>query len=211
MKRYISNLNVEITTDLGTFETIEVTSENLDGTGYKTYDYFAPEIGLLKTVFEMEDSNITSSLVKLDNNKTFNQIIRFYYPDGSADKIFYVDRQIEFSTNEETKNVFETEFKTIPPEISGNLLSDNTNILSISLINDNKVAIDFSKEFVSEMNAGSGYESMILQSIVNTIGQYYNVERVYISLEGEPYSSGHILIKNDEYFTVDTTNCVSLD
>jgi spore germination protein GerM len=57
------------------------------------------------------------------------------------------------------------------------------------------VYIDLNKAFVTDMNAGSGYESMILTSIANTFGQYYGVNKVVITIDGEPYSSGVILMK----------------
>jgi hypothetical protein len=60
------------------------------------------------------------------------------------------------------------------------------------------------------MNAGSGYESLILQSIVNTLGGYYGVDKVYITIENKPYSSGHIEMKKGEVFKVDTKNLVKL-
>ncbi|HWQ42407.1 MAG TPA: GerMN domain-containing protein, partial [Desulfosporosinus sp.] len=75
---------------------------------------------------------------------------------------------------------------------------------------DNSVYIDFSKELLSEMNAGSGYESLILQSITNTIGTYYGVDKVSITIEGNPYVSGHVAMKKGELFTVDLTNSVEL-
>jgi hypothetical protein len=60
------------------------------------------------------------------------------------------------------------------------------------------------------MNAGAGYESMILQSIVNTLGGYYGVDQVYLTVEGEPYSSGHIAMKKGEFFKVNLNNSVEI-
>ena len=70
--------------------------------------------------------------------------------------------------------------------------------------------IDFSKVLLSEMNTGSGYESLILQSITNTVGTYYGVNKVYITIENKPYSSGHIEMKKGQFFTVNLTNSVEL-
>jgi hypothetical protein len=52
------------------------------------------------------------------------------------------------------------------------------------------------------MNAGAGYELLILQSITNTLGNYYGAQKVYITMEGKPYESGHILMKKGETFKV---------
>ncbi|MCB2293692.1 GerMN domain-containing protein [Clostridium algoriphilum] len=79
-------------------------------------------------------------------------------------------------------------------------------IKSLYLNKDNMVYVDFSKEFTQEMNAGSGYESQILQCITNTLGDYYMVKKDYITVECKPYSSGHILMENDEAFILDYKN-----
>jgi spore germination protein GerM len=52
------------------------------------------------------------------------------------------------------------------------------------------------------MNAGAAYESLILQSITNTLGNFYGVDEVYIMVEGKPYESGHILLKKGETLKV---------
>ena len=49
-------------------------------------------------------------------------------------------------------------------------------------------------------NAGSGIEEMILRSVVNTFGIYYGVEKLYLTIENEPYSSGHITMNKGEFF-----------
>lgn len=68
---------------------------------------------------------------------------------------------------------------------------------------DGRVYVDFSRDLVEEMNAGSGTEMLILQAIVNTIGEYYGVEEVVLTVEGNPYESGHILMEEDQAFEVD--------
>ena len=49
-------------------------------------------------------------------------------------------------------------------------------------------------------------EILGLKSIVNTIGSYYNVKKVYLSVEGKPYSSKLFTLEEDEFFNVDYTH-----
>ncbi|HKM40883.1 MAG TPA: GerMN domain-containing protein, partial [Patescibacteria group bacterium] len=63
--------------------------------------------------------------------------------------------------------------------------------------------VDFSKELLTEMNAGSSLEGEILKSLVNTLGEFYDVDKVYITVEGQPYESGHFAISSEEFFKVD--------
>jgi spore germination protein GerM len=206
-KRYISNVEVEVTVPLGKYKTLEVTTEGKED---KVLDYYAPNIGLVKRIFRSKDLEVSSSLSKMEGNVPLTQRVAFYYPNVVEDKLYFINKQLSFNTNDITKVVFEKTFKELPKGNLGKVLSANAKIKSLYLNNDNMVYVDFSKEFVSEMNAGSGYESMILQSITNTLGTYYGVDKVYITVEGNPYSSGHIMMKKGEPFTVNLKNSVEL-
>ena len=206
-KRSITNLEVPITTPLGTYKTLEVTTEGQES---KTLDYYAPNIGLVKSVFSSNGTEVSSTLNKLESNVPLVQTVRFYYPNANVDKLYFVNKQLSFKTNDITKMSFENAFKDLPKGDLAKVLGPNVKINSLYLNKDNSVYVDFSKELRSEMNAGSGYESLILQSITNTIGTYYGVDKVSITIEGNPYASGHIAMKKGELFTVDLTNSVEL-
>lgn len=205
-KRYISNIDVSVSTPAGKFKAVEVTTE---GNGFKDLDYYASGKGLVKTVYKAKDMEVTSSLSKIKTNSPLAQTVRFYYPNINDDKIYYIDKNLTFKTNDITRLTFEKMFKSSPNKEVGKLLSTNAKIKSLYL-NGSVVYADFSKEFVSEMNAGSGYEAMILQSIVNTLGRYYGVSKVYMTVENKPYASGHIEMQKGEAFKVDTKNTVKI-
>jgi len=205
-KRYISNINIDVDTPLGTFKAVEVTTEGKD---FKDIDYYVPQKGLVKSLYTSKDMEVTSSLKKIQNNASLVQTVKFYYPNIDDDKLYYIDKNLTFKTNDITKFAFEKAFKESPNASLGKPLSPNAKINSLYLNNDT-VYVDFNKNFITEMNAGSGYESLILQSIVNTLGGYYGVDKVYITIENKPYSSGHIEMKKGEVFKVDTKNLVKL-
>lgn len=205
-KRYISNIDVPITTGAGSYKTIEVTTEDKNT---KTIDYYALNIGLIKTIYSSNGTEITSSLKKLEDNSSLVQNIKFYYPNTNDGKIYFITKKLTFKTNDITKMNLEKTYKEIPKKELAKVLSTNAKIKSLYL-NNNVVYVDFTKELVSEMNAGSGYESMILQSITNTLGNYYGVSKVYITVEDKPYSSGHIAMNKGQTFTVDTKGNVEI-
>jgi hypothetical protein len=206
-RRYISNKDVDISTPVGDFKAIEVTTE---AEGGKTADYYAANIGLIKTVYTSEDMQmkVISTLSKIEQNTPLKQNIRVYYPNIDDDKFYYINKEILFYTNDITRKVIEKEMKELVKNNLGRTLSPNANINSLYLNKDNRVYIDFSKELVTQMNAGSGYEAMILQSITNTIGAYYNADEVYITVEGQPYEGGHIIKQKGEAFKVNLDNSV---
>ncbi len=210
-KRSISNVDVEVTTPSGSYKTLEVTTE---GKQDKIIDYYAPNVGLVKSVFSSNElpagNEVTSTLSKIEENVPLTQTVEFYYPNVNEDKLYFVNKQLSFNTNDITKVIFEKTFKESPKEGLGEVLSPNVKIKSLYLNKDNIIYVDFTKELVSEMNAGSGYEGMLLQSITNTFGKYYGVDKVYITVEGNPYSSGHIMMKKGEFFTVNFKNSIEL-
>jgi hypothetical protein len=64
--------------------------------------------------------------------------------------------------------------------------------------------------FFTEINAGSEYESMIFQSIANTIG-YYNSNKVVLTINNQLYYSlRHILLKKWEHLTPNYNNFVQV-
>ena len=48
------------------------------------------------------------------------------------------------------------------------------------------------------MNAGSGYEAMLLQALARTFGGWYGVKSVVLTIDGDNYSSGHIYFEDGE-------------
>lgn len=204
-KRSITNMEVDVNTPLGNYKALEVTTEGKDD---KTQDYYAPTMGHVKSVFTSNGFVVSSSLSKLESNVPLTQTVKFFYPNLKDDKISFYIKTLSFKTNDLTKLTFEKAYKELPKGNLSKVLGPNVKIKSLYLNKDNVVYLDFSKELVSEMNAGSSYESMILQSITNTFGNYYGVEKVYITVEGSPYSSGHYRMKKGEFFTVDSKNSV---
>jgi hypothetical protein len=204
-KRYVSNVNVAIETPYGNFKALEVTTEGKNDT---IKDYYALDVGLVKTIFSSSGTEVSSSLSDVKENVPFTQTIRFFYPNVDKNVIYYEDRQVSFKTNDITKDKLSSSIKNLTREEFNQVLSKNTKINSLYLDKDNKVHVDFSKELTGEMNAGSGYEGMILQCITNTLGNYYVTNDVIITVDNKPYESGHILMRPGESFKVKMDNVV---
>lgn len=206
-QRSITGTEVEIETPSGKYKALEVTTEVDENT--KMMDYYVLNIGHVLSIFKSEDFEVKTMLEEIKENTTYPFAIRFFYPDFENERLVYVDKQVALHTNDDIKNTLESDFKNIPAKDLTPLISENTKINSLILDYSNQlVKVDFSKELISEMNAGSLLEGLIIQGIVNTLGHYYQVEKVFISVDGEPYSSGHFMIQEDEYFTVNNEGVV---
>lgn len=200
----ISSINKEVVTPEGNFEAIEVTTEGQQGT---TIEYYAKDKGLVKVVNKGDGYEVTSTLSSIEENVPLSQTITLFYPDIDGINLRSVDVQVNFNTNDEPKTVIENTVKDLAVF---DIISPNTKINELYFNKDeNSVHIDLSKEFTTEMNAGSGFEAMILKSLANTLGTYYGVQNIYLTIDGGPYESGHILMEVDEPLTVDYTNVIS--
>ncbi|MDD3172398.1 MAG: GerMN domain-containing protein [Herbinix sp.] len=202
-KRYISAIDVNVDTPSGKYKALEVTTEGKDST---TKDYYAPKVGLIKTVYSSGDMEVSSTLSKINTDTPFTQNIDIFYPD-TDEKIYVEPLTLSFRTGDVTRLVLQEALrKEAVKESYLPLVSAKTKINSLYLGNDKIVYADFSADLVNDMNAGAGYETLILQSITNTLGNYYGVEKIYLTVAGKPYESGHVLMKKGETFKVDMSN-----
>ena len=108
-KRSITNVKVAIKTALANYECIEVTTVRKDSTDK---DYYAPKIGLVKTLFSSNGSEVSSTLNKMEKNVPFVQTVKFYYPNGNDSVNYITEKKLSFNTNDITKKIFENKFQT---------------------------------------------------------------------------------------------------
>lgn len=212
VERSITAVDKEINLPAGIYKALEITTV---GSDYTIKDYYVKEIGHVKSKFatnEDDEYKVVSELEKLEKNVAQKKSINFYFADFKNDRIVYENREFNIKTNQDILNLLQEELKKAPEgdELKGTLTA-NANILGIK-IDDEKgiVTVDFTPQLISEMNAGTSYESMIINSIVNTIGDYFLVDKVIITVEGKPYSSGHVLMKEGEYFKVTKDKAIKL-
>jgi hypothetical protein len=201
--RKITGVGVDVGTPMGSYKAVEVTTEGEYGTNV---DYYAEDVGLIKTVYKSEDAEVSSTLSKIEKDVPFVQSVNFYYPSvEDSSLLYYVSKEVSFNTNDITRMKLEKEYKEAYKEGGdkvSKVFSENTKINSLYLNKDGMVYIDLSKEYLTEMSAGAGYELAMLQSIANTFGQYYHVEKVLLTIDNELYSSGHIYLEKGEAISV---------
>lgn len=194
-KRYISSIDAVVSTSIGELKCVEVTTENISG--QKDLKYYAPNLGLVKEVNDAGNMNITSTLESIDKDVKLTQVIRFYYPDDNAEYMNYEDVEVSFATNDITRLILQNKFKEY------NTLKNAVGINSLYLNDDGMLYLDVTKNFVPEMANGTAGEYFAIYDLVNTLGRYYGVDSVYMTLDGANYESGHIIKYKGESFSVD--------
>ena len=198
-ERYISGMDVGVTTPAGSYEAIEVTTDYENSI---TKQYYAPDIGLVKQIFQSGDTEVTSSLSAQNTNSSFDQDITFYYPN-EEEQMTSIQKTVSFFTNNITRLTIQEAMSENSNDGYIPLISTGTKINSMYLGDDNIAYIfDFSNDFVRDMNVGAGFEEMILQGITDTLGKYYGVKEVCLTVDGQPYESGHLQYRPGETLKV---------
>lgn len=156
------------------------------------------------------ESNKTNSTEK--ENTTTSKIeqkdARLFFYDGVTDKIVYKDTKIEVKEKAVVTALVNSLKKSLIQGVDP-LLSEDVAVKSAKVDNDEKTLyVDFKSKIIDPQKVGSGPESGILKSLVNTLGYYYKVDKVILTINGEPYESGHIIMKKGEAFKVDLSNTI---
>jgi hypothetical protein len=203
-KRSITGTDVSVTTPSGDYKALEVTTAYSDSS--VTKDYYVLNKGMVKSVWTQNGTEVSSSLKEYVTDAAYTSIVRMYNFKVTTTDIqtVYKEMQVSLKTNEEIKDVFQKNFRESlgAGTYTSPLMTTNTAINSLSLKPDEGIVyVDFTAQFVSEMNAGTTKESGVLRSVVNSLGYYYGVDKVIITLDGGQYSSGHIYMNPGEYFT----------
>lgn len=198
----ITAVDVDVETPLGVFPSIEVTTTEENSINIR---YYSIGVGLVKEVATDTEGSyeVTSTLEEQTEETPEAATIKVFFPDANAMGIETADVSVAFFTNDVTRETMTELLRQVPDVEYGRLIPEDASINSMYLNEDGRVYVDFSQELVANMNAGSSGESLLLQGIVNTIGTYYGVEEVVLTIEGAPYESGHYSMQEDESFKVD--------
>lgn len=198
----ITAVDVDVETPLGVFPSIEVTTTEENSINIR---YYSIGVGLVKEVATDTEGSyeVTSTLEEQTEETPEAVTIKVFFPDANAMGIETADVSVAFFTNDVTRETMTELLRQVPDVEYGRLIPEDASINSMYLNEDGRVYVDFSQELVANMNAGSSGESLLLQGIVNTIGTYYGVEEVVLTIEGAPYESGHYSMQEDESFKVD--------
>lgn len=203
----ITDSHVSIETEAGTFEAIEVTSTSEDGENVAR-SYYAEDVGLVQRESEVDhdDEPMVSTLQAIHEDRLEEINFSFYSPNEGATGLESQPIELQLATNDPARVALAEALQGNHEETEGNGVIEDSVVINFMYLDNEDVAhVDFSEELVTEMNYGTTGETLMLQSIVNTIASYYGspVEEVLLTVEEEPYMSGHIVYEEGETMQVD--------
>lgn len=157
------------------------------------------------------DNSANEDIYNSDNkDEAKKEDVKLYYYDVITDKIVYINKTITIEGNA-VGTALVNALKESPNSDISPSIADEIALKSAKLDKENDtISLDFSANFISVQNLGSGAESKTLKAICNTFGDYYDVNNVIITIEGNTYSSGHILMNEGEAFKVNLEDASKL-
>lgn len=192
----ITAVNHEIDVPAGAYTTIEVTN-TFEDTIIKRY--YAEDVGLVSEVSETEGMTIESNLETVETDTP--ELIPFtvYVPDDQAMGMDTVQAELTLNTNDPARVALAELLTGGNADYTDiNILPEGTEI-NYLFLNDNQVVeADVSSEFTANMNAGSTGELFGIYTLVNTLTQYYGVDEVLLTVDGEPYEGAHMILQEGE-------------
>lgn len=139
------------------------------------------------------------------NSTTTDKKVRLFFYNGFEDKIVYKDTTVKVIDGALVTAIIKGLKENYGEDYCS--LASNIEVNSAKLEKDKDLlTVNFKKNFINNMNLGSGAESAVLQCVVNSLGYNFNISNIYITIDGKPYSSGHLLYEENETIAVDYSN-----
>lgn len=192
----ITSVNAKVEVPAGNYDTIEVTATFEDSVVKR---YYAEDVGLVSEVTDINDETVESNLEAIQTETAETLPITVYVPDDQAMGMDTVDAELSLYTNEAARIAISDLLRgdnNDYPDIF--ILPEGAEINYLFLNDSNIVEADITSEYISNMNVGSSGESLFLHSLANTLLDYYGAEELLLTVDGEPYSGGHILLREGE-------------
>lgn len=199
-----------VTLPMGEVRVVEVSSQFEDGRRERTL--YMEDVGMVAHYEYDENGQLVAGqeAAEYENGRKFVQTIRFFYADYThADRrIFYRPREVEVDSNPAMEKIFRDFMQSAPSDSTLLPLALGIDIKSI-VLRGRSVYVDFSDELgymAEQLNLNRKVEQAFLQALVNTFGEYYQADKVYLQIEGEPYASKFRVWTEDDYLSPSMEN-----
>lgn len=178
------------------YESIVVSGVTYDG--YKNEIHYSHTNGIDKIVRYEDNEVITFELVDIQRDYEYEFNLNAYYIDNEQLEVTPINIIWTMYTNYTENDFFTDIFTKSTVEGFNAPLPEGTVVNSIYKAKDlDYVSVDFSEQFNELTTLGSGYEANHIYAVVNTLCDFYKVDKIKLTVNGESYQSGHLYFEND--------------
>lgn len=146
------------------------------------------------------NENQTNQEVLIDDNEEAQDVkveekeITYYVPNDNVDGL----KKITLKGNL-TENIENPQF-LIDKFIEEGFIAKGTKVNKFKQVSEDVYNLDLSSEFY-ELNFGSSAEALLLDSIANSFIEKFDIEKLKLTVDGDNYTSGHIILEDNDYLT----------
>ncbi|WP_304508256.1 GerMN domain-containing protein [Anaerotignum sp.] len=122
-------------------------------------------------------------------------ILKLYFSNADASDLVVEDRVVEVNANQPRERTILEQLISGPKEAGHYAtIPAETKIMDITTTSDGVCYVNLSQEFVTKHNGGSTGELLTIYSIVNSLAEMENVNKVQFLIEGEKMDAfkGHV-------------------
>ncbi len=134
--------------------------------------------GIEELVFTVEGEVLETGLNVYDFPITYTEALTIYVPTEDGEDLITIQTQFDGTIN-----------GMISTLVNHNVLYKGTKVNSFKLSGDT-AKIDFSKEFGTALNEARTFAKIFLGAVANTIIDFYDVEKLVFTVEGETLETG---------------------
>jgi len=128
-------------------------------------------------------------------NNAANRSYRVYFADENHSRLMSEERT--YNADYSTRNVVEMAKETLNSLIEGPkntahkaVLSNSAMVKNVTLENGGVLRVDFDKDFLKGYDKLNAREEMTVYSIVNSLAEYPEVNKVVLTVDGKPLKLG---------------------
>ena len=188
-KRCITNVDINVKTQFNLFPSaIEIVTISRDNSEFSV-DYYVLGIGLVKSIYYIKKIGLLyCELEDILENSPFSKNIKIYYPDKNLNTIWYSNKTLSYNTNEDITLSFSKLFET-PPIGLIPIINRNIKINKLYYNYETNFAhIDFYEGIINTLKENTLKTKAFFDCIYNTLKNYYETEKIYITINNHPYT-----------------------
>ena len=140
-----------------------------------------------------------------DTNNAKKKTVRIFSHNSLNDSITYFDKEIEVIDGALTKALVEALKDPSIAAIPGDAYVRSASIDK----NNDMITINFGDKFIDTTKVGSTSEYYVLTATINTFCYNFGVSKALITLNGNPYESGHVSMVPGQTFSANYSECYS--
>jgi len=188
----ITSVDKQVTVPAGTYNCVTVETRDYKNNITQT-DYYARGVGNVESDYAVNGQPASIKLSKITKDTPLTLPVKYANVNKDDKTVDNGTVQIQFRTNGSFQNLIEGVMKKPVSANNTPMLPQNAKINSLTFDwAGAKMTADFSAELYQNALSGDAAVQSNLQCIADTLGNFYRIDKVYITVAGKSFSQGGV-------------------